>query len=59
MQVTTELAAETIPFDVHTRFTPTMVPGNVKVLQEGQRRVARVATYRVTVVNGEDRRTGA
>ena len=36
VQVTTELEDETIPFDVQTRFTPSMVPGNVKVLQKGQ-----------------------
>ena len=53
VQVTTELEDETIPFDVHTRFTPTMVPGNVKILEEGKDGRA-VGTYRITVVNGQE-----
>ena len=57
VKVSTELTAEKIAFRVHTRFTPAMVPGNVKVLRPGQDGRA-MGTYRVTVVNGQvvDRR---
>ena len=53
VRVATEMEAITIPFDVHTEYTPEMTPGMpVKMLQEG-RDGRGVGTFLVTWVNGE------
>ncbi|MGZ8581564.1 MAG: ubiquitin-like domain-containing protein [Actinomycetota bacterium] len=53
VRVVTEMEAITIPFDVHTEYTPRMTPGTpVKVLEEG-RDGRGIGTFLVTSVNGE------
>lgn len=53
VRVVTEMEAITIAFDVHTEYTPRMLPGTpVKVLQEG-RDGHGIGTFLVTSVNGE------
>ena len=51
VSVVTRIEAVMIPYDVQTRFLASMVPGTVKVMQEGRDGAGR-ATYRVTMVNG-------
>jgi hypothetical protein len=51
VRIVTRIEAVTIPHGVTTHFVSSMVPGTVKVLQEGRDGVGR-ATYRVTMVNG-------
>jgi uncharacterized protein YabE (DUF348 family) len=52
VEVTTELRAVTVPFPVQTRFRSSMVPGTVRVLQEGRDGRA-IGTYRISSINGE------
>lgn len=53
VRVVTTMHAITIPFDVHTEYTPRMTPGTpVKVLEPG-REGRGIGTFRVISVNGE------
>ncbi len=51
VEVTTEVRQVTIPAPVHTEFRSTMVPGTVRVLEEGRDGTA-VGTFRVFTING-------
>ena len=52
VSVVTRMEPVSIPFAVHTEYTPEMVPGTVKVIQTG-RDGRGIGTFLVTVVNGE------
>ncbi|HEY6567358.1 MAG TPA: ubiquitin-like domain-containing protein [Actinomycetota bacterium] len=52
VEVTTEVRQVTIPAPVHTEFRSTMVPGTVRVLEEGRDGRA-VGTFRAITINGQ------
>ncbi|MGZ8631425.1 MAG: ubiquitin-like domain-containing protein [Actinomycetota bacterium] len=52
VRVATRMEPVAIPFDVHTDFTPELVPGTVKVVEPG-RDGRGIGTFLVTIVNGE------
>jgi uncharacterized protein YabE (DUF348 family) len=52
VEVATEIRSMTLPFQIHTRFRSSMVPGTMRVVEEGQDGRA-VGTYRVVSINGE------
>ena len=49
--VVTRIEAVSIPYGIRTRFVASMVPGTVKLIQEGHDGTGR-ATYRVKMING-------
>ena len=55
VEVLTRVEATTVPFRTLTTFKDTMTPGRSRLLSEGRPGVGR-ATYRITVVNGQETR---